>query len=582
MRIPLFRPDQFLSATYPYVRPLFSRAFALIMLALGLIGLLLVARQWDTFLATFVDLLTLEGAVFFGLTLSALKVIHEFGHAYTAKRFGCRVPSMGVALLVLVPVLYTDVNEAWKLTARRQRLAIGLAGISAELCCAAIALCAWALLPNGPARSVAFLVATSTWVATVLLNLSPFMRFDGYYVLSDWIETPNLHTRAFAQARWWLRKVLLGLDDTPPEDLPAGRRRFLIAFAIGTWIYRFVLFMGIALLIYHFTFKLVGIAMAAVEIGYFIVWPVAHELREWWKRRTDLRWNAATMRTALVLIVLLALFLVPWRSAVEAPALLKSQQHVQVFMPDVGAKVAGLSVKEGDRVERGAVLVDLTSPDLDYRLARARSELEILEWQIGFRGVDAQLLARSQVTEQEYGAALAEYRGLLDQKERLRIAAPIAGRMVDLDRGLEPGAWLRAKMRLLSIVEPAGTIVEAYLDEADLRRVAAGQSGSFFAEADSRIEVPLRVTEVARASTRVLVEPVLASVNGGPINVRQTKQNELIPDQTLFRAMLAPSGDADPPTRILRGHVVIRGEPQSLAVRIWRKALAVLVRESGA
>lgn len=582
MRIPLFRPDRFLTVTYPYVRPLFSRGFALLMLAVGLVGLFLVARQWDTFLATFVDLFTIEGAVFFGLTLSALKIIHELGHAYTAKRFGCRVPSMGVALLVLMPVLYTDVNEAWKLTARRQRLAIGLAGISAELCCAAVALCAWALLPNGTARSVAFLVATSTWVATVLLNLSPFMRFDGYYVLSDWIETPNLHSRAFAHARWWLRKILLGLDAPPPEELPEGRQRFLIAFAIGTWAYRFILFMGIALLIYHFTFKLVGIAMAAVEIGYFIVWPVAHELKVWWDRRADLRWNAAAIRTALALAVLAALFVVPWRSAVEAPALLKSQQHVQVFMPEVGAKVAALAAREGERAERAAVLVDLSSPDLDYRLARARSEIEILEWQIAARGLDAQLLARSQVTEQEYGAALAEYRALLDQKARLRITAPIAGRMVDLDRGLESGGWLRAKMRLLSIVDPAGTIVEAYVDEADLRRVAAGQNATFFAEADSRIEVPLRVTEVARASTRVLVEPALASVNGGPINVRQVKQNELVPDQTMFRVMLVPTGEAAPPTRILRGRVVIQGEPVSLAVRVWRAALALLIRESGA
>lgn len=582
MRIPLFRPDRFLSTTYPLVRPLFSRTFALLMVLTGLVGLFLAARQWDTFLATFVDLFSLEGAVFFAITLSCLKVIHEFGHAYTAKRFGCRVPTMGVALLVLVPMLYTDVNEAWKLTERRQRLAIGLAGIDAELCCAAIALVAWAVLPAGPARSAAFLVATSTWVATVLLNLSPFMRFDGYYVLSDFLEMPNLHNRAFAQAQWWLRKTLLGLDDAPPEDLPVGRRRFMIVFAFLTWAYRFVLFMGIAVLIYHFAFKLVGIVMAAVEIGYFIVRPVAHELGVWWQRRKELRWNGRTLRTVLLLAALVALLVVPWRSAVEGPALLKSTQHVQVFMPDVGAKVASLAAREGAQVERGAVLVDLTSPDLDYRLARARSEIEILEWQISARGVDAQLLARSQVIEQEYGAALAEYRGLAEQKARLRISAPIAGQMVDLDRGLEEGAWLRSKMRLLSIVDPSGTVVEAYVEESDLGRIAAGDSASFFAEADSRIEVPLRVAEIARASSRVLVEPALASVNGGPINVRPTQQKDLVPDQTVFRVVLAPVGEVAPPGRILRGRVIIQGQPVSLARRIWRAALALLVRESGA
>ncbi len=190
-------------------------------------------------------------------------MVHEFGHAYTTKRFGCRVPTcMGLALLVMVPVLYTDVNESWKLTDRRHRLAIGLAGVTAELCCAAIAMCAWGFLPNGPARSAAFLVATSTWITTVLINLSPFMRYDGYYVLSDWLETPNLHQRAFALARWWLREKLLGLDDPPPEALPESRRRLLVFFAFLTWAYRFTLFLGIAAVIYHFAVKAVrGVAM---------------------------------------------------------------------------------------------------------------------------------------------------------------------------------------------------------------------------------------------------------------------------------------------------------------------------------
>ena len=123
MRIPLLRPDRFLTATYPYVKWLYSRGVAMTIAAIGLLGLYLVARQWDVFVGTFVDMFTIAGTVWFALTLSCLKAIHEFGHAYTAKRFGLRVPTVGVALLVMVPVLYTDVNKSWKLTGRRQRVA---------------------------------------------------------------------------------------------------------------------------------------------------------------------------------------------------------------------------------------------------------------------------------------------------------------------------------------------------------------------------------------------------------------------------------------------------------------------------
>jgi putative peptide zinc metalloprotease protein len=587
IRIPLLRPDRFLNLSYPYLRWVFSPLVAALVVAIGLIGLVRVARQWDVFLGTFVDMFSVQGAVGFGITLGCLKGLHELGHAYTAKRFGCRVPTMGLALLVMVPVLYTDVNDAWKLSSRRQRLAIGLAGVTTELACAAFATFAWGSLQNGPARSVAFLVATSTWLTTVLINASPFMRYDGYYVLSDWLEVPNLHTRAFALAQWSLRETLLGLGDPVPEDMPPHRRRLLVAFAFLTWVYRFSLFLGIAAIVYHFAVKILGIGMMAVEVGYFVIMPVVREALTWWRRRADIHLNARTALTAAGAAAILLLVLVPWRSAVEAPALLKSPQHIDIFAPEFGARLASISVHDGDRVAKGAPLLQLASPDLEYRLGRARTEIEISEWQLGARGANPELLARSQVTEREYEAARAEYRALQDQKSRLDMTSPIAGQVVDVAEALDSGSWLAAKSRLMSVTDPANMTVEAYVDEADLDRITVGDAASFVAEADTRIEFPLRLTEIARASTTVLSDPSLASTMGGPIAVRaqkqNEKQNELVPDRTLYRVRLAlAEGHPAPVTRILRGQVILRGEAISLARRLWRLALAAVIRESGA
>jgi putative peptide zinc metalloprotease protein len=582
MRIPLLRPDGFLTAACPLVGFVYTRAFATLIVLMGLVGLYLVVRQWDTFMATFVDMFTVQGVIWFAVTLAAMKVVHELGHAFTAKRFGARVPSMGVALLVLVPMLYTDVNETWKLTSRRQRLAVGLAGVTAELGCAAIALCAWGFLPPGPAKSVAFLVATSIWLATVLINSSPFMRFDGYYVLSDWLEVPNLHARAFAMAQWWLREKLFGFGDPVPEELPRRRRTFMIVFGFATWIYRFVLFVGIAVLVYHFAVKIVGVVMMTVEVVYFIVRPIFLEAQAWWKRRHDMRLNSRTFVTMLTLVALIGFVFVPWRSGVTAPAVLRSTQHVDVFVPDFGARVADVSAGHGDVVEKGRRLVRLTSPDIDYRLGRTKSELDTLGWQMSAKGLDATLLARSQVTEQEYQAALAEYRALSDQKRQLDVLTPIDGVVVDVADGLEPGTWLPAKARLMSVVEPSGALVEAYVDESDLDRLREGDGARFIADVDSRIEIPLAVTALSRASTRLLAEPSLASVNGGPITVRTPKQNELVPDRTIYQIKLAPTEPQKRPQRVTRGTVILRGEAVSLAVRAWRAVLAVIIRESGA
>jgi putative peptide zinc metalloprotease protein len=385
-----------------------------------------------------------------------------------------------------------------------------------------------------------------------------------------------------------MRGKLFGLDDPVPEDLPDRRRRFLIAFGFATWIYRFALFLGIAVIVYHFAFKLAGIVMMVVEVGYFIVRPIALEAREWWKRRRDMRLNARTLTTLTAAAAILAVFLVPWRSGIDAPALLKSTQHVEVFMPEFGAQVAAVEASAGQALAKGRRLVRLVSPDIDYKIGRTRTDIDVLEWQMAARGLNPDLLARSQVTEQEYQAALAEHRSLTDQKRRLDVVAPIAGVVVDMTDGLKAGTWMPAKAPLMSVVEPSGITVDAYVDESDLDRIAEGDSATFIAESDTRIEIPLRITAIARASTRQLTDLALASTHGGPITVRtqqkpsEPKQNELIPDRTIYQVKLVPTRPQARPDRVLRGHVILRGEAVSLAVRTWRAVLAVLIRESGA
>ena len=184
----------------------------------------------------------------------AVKIAHELGHAIVAKHYGLRVSSMGVALLVLFPVLYTDNTDAWRLTDQRKKLQIVLAGLMVEFHIALLALFSWTVVEDGPLRSAAFFLATSSLVGSLLVNLSPFMRFDGYYALADF-GMQNLQPRAFELARWQVRQWLFGLPENPPA-FSATKHYFLVFYSFATWIYRFFLFLGIALLVYFFAFKL--------------------------------------------------------------------------------------------------------------------------------------------------------------------------------------------------------------------------------------------------------------------------------------------------------------------------------------
>jgi len=251
-RLPLFRPDGFLSRTVRLTDPFFTRGFFLALAVLFAFDVYLVSREWFSFTAAMGRMLTPHGFVYYALALTFAKIVHEHGHAYAAKRYGVRVPTMGVAFLVLWPYLYTDTSEGWKLADRRKQLVIALAGMAAELALAVVCTFLWALSPEGAARSVFFVLASTTWMMTLAVNVSPFMRFDGYFVLSDFLDFPNLHERSFACARWWMRKTFFGLvESTPEPTLRAGQRAWLIAFAYITWLYRFTVFIGIALLVYR-------------------------------------------------------------------------------------------------------------------------------------------------------------------------------------------------------------------------------------------------------------------------------------------------------------------------------------------
>ncbi len=210
-RIPLLRPDAWLTRWLPVARQFGSRTFAWVTVLAFVLGLTQVVRRWDVFSASLVDTFNLEGLLAYGVALVFVKLLHELGHAFTAKHYGCRVPTMGVAFLVMWPVAYTDTNETWRLTNRFQRLRVACAGIATELVIAVWATLAWALLPAGGLQSAAFVLATTSWVATLAINASPFMRFDGYFILMDALDMPNLHGRSFALARWKLREWLFGL-----------------------------------------------------------------------------------------------------------------------------------------------------------------------------------------------------------------------------------------------------------------------------------------------------------------------------------------------------------------------------------
>jgi putative peptide zinc metalloprotease protein len=582
-RLPLLRPMRWLQRMSRWVRWAYSPAFWAGIAALSVLGLALASRRWDEFTHTFTAYASWDGLLAVGLALSVAKVLHELGHAFTATRFGCRVPTMGVAFLVMWPVLYTDTNEAWKLTSRRQRLAIGAAGMLSELALAAVALVVWSVLPDtpawGPVRSGAFLLATTTWLLTVAINASPFMRFDGYFLLSDAVNMPNLHDRAFALARWWLRERLFGLRDAPPERFAPARQRWLIAFAFATWTYRLVLFFGIALLVYHAFFKALGLVLMAVELGWFIARPVWREVRAWWQRREGMRWNRASRRTALMAGAGLLVLLWPWRAAVHAPAVLGALQSQALYAP-YAAQVAGPLPRPGQAVRAGQPLAQLRSPELMARLAEAQAREQQLQWQLSQQPFDERLMEAGAALRKRWEAAAAEVAGLHDEIQRLQLTAPFDGTVAEANEEAPPGAWIPAGERLLQLIGPQGTKADAYVDEAALSAIAEGQHATFVPASPEQAAVQCTVARIDAVQLAVLDTPAVASPYGGGIPAQRMADGRLQPLQPTFHVRLEQCDRALPPRSELAGVVRLQGERRSLVERGWRWVAALWQREA--
>jgi putative peptide zinc metalloprotease protein len=582
-RIPLVRPERFLQGTAALVNFAYQPRFWWLMAAVALVGLYLVAQRWDSFVHSFTAYNGWQGLLGIGIALSCTKVLHELGHAYTAHRHGCRVPAMGAAFLVLWPVLYTDTNEAWKLASRRSRLQIGAAGMAAELALAACATLLWNFLPDGPLRAGVFLLSTSTWIITLVINLSPFMRFDGYFLLSDLLNMPNLHERAFALGRWHLRECLFGLGAPAPEAVPASRRRFLIAFAWATWLYRLVLFFGIALLVYHLFFKLLGLVLLCVELGWFIVLPIVRELRAWWARRGALSWNAATRRSAIIATVLLALLLVPLGGRVHAPAMLQAARDQMIYAA-AASRVQRVVVRPGAAVRSGALLLELVSPDLQAQLARAQAEEQLLRWQLEQQSFDARLQSSGTALRTRWEAAHGAVSGTQALIEQLQIRAPFDGRVAGDSQALQPGTWIAKGEALMQIVAPQGVRVTAFIEESDAQRLPPAPSAKFIADQPGLARLDCRLATADRINIAALEFPALASVFGGPIPSAthpEQGQTAVKPLASLLRVRIEDCRGVARVMRELPGTAVLEGAPESLIGRAWRAGSALWRRESG-
>jgi putative peptide zinc metalloprotease protein len=517
VRLALFDPDRLLGATLPLVRPLFSIVGFLAWLALVGSGATLAALHWSELTSNIADrVLVAQNVALIVCVYPLMKALHEMGHAYATKVWGGEVHEVGVMLLVFIPVPFVDASASAGFAQKRRRIVVGAAGIIVELALAAIAMIVWVHASPGLGRAVAFDVILIGSVSTIFFNGNPLLRFDGYYILSDLIEIPNLATRANSYVFFLLQRHLLGVDSLDNPATAPGEAKWLFGYAILSFLYRMMVSFGIAVFLAS-RLLILGVAMAVWVVAVIALMPLFKGLRflAVSPRLAGRRRQAFAVVGGVAAAVGAALFLLPLPYATVAQGV--------VWIPDraeVRAKAEGfvtdVLAAPGGEVAAHRQLVSLADPILNARVAVIEAQLQ--EMQLRYdaaRQLDRVQAEVLQEQVQRLTGMLAAYRMRQDE---LTVDAEQDGRFV-LPRAADiPGRYFKRGELLGYVIGADDLVVRVVVPQADvdLVRQRTRKVDAYFAE-DLDHPVPARIRREVPAARNEVPSLALTTQGGGPI-----------------------------------------------------------------
>lgn len=576
MRIPLWDPDRWLSRRGKAIDLIFSQKAAWVA------GGVFVWAMAEFFLAgsrawtQAQHILQLNNLLLLYLAIFVSHFVHELAHAAACKRFGGEVRTMGVMLLLLTPLPYVDLSSSWTFRQRFQRAFVDAAGMLADLLTGAIATLVWAYSPPGVANELAYNLMFSTAIYTFIFNLNPLMRFDGYYILSDLIEIPNLHEQSKSQfQRWWNTQVL-AMPAYQQEPISRRRQYGLIAFFLTSNVYRLMVMSGIVLFVADQYFGIGLIVALALAFTSFVqplqrlLAPLKNPLFLFQQKRLVQRGGVA-FALAVGLI-----FVMPLPESQILDGVIESSLDTPLFT-ESGGIVERLHVVSGQQVAAGDLVLELTNPELANELAGVeaqRLQAQVQEAKaISEDSVDLTPIRERQKTLDALKASLVR------QQEALQVRAPHAGIWVAQELIHRQGNWLGRGNELGRLVDDRSHVFvgvirqEAAISLADLN----AKRSWVRIEGERQNEHPVTNLTLVPHSQKNLPSAALSPLAGGQVAVTTTDPSgkQAVEHFFLIRAVIAAESgrSAGEPFRAGRSAwIKVRLPARPLAMRAWQMA----------
>ena len=573
LRIPLFQPDAFLQRTLRFVRPLFSRAAFVVWLICAAFCGWILWQHWLEFTDPLSGMLTSLNLPLIVCLLVGLKVIHEFGHAYACKRFGGHVPEMGAFLMAGVPCAYVDASAAWSFRRRLHRLVVSLAGVYFESIMAMASLVLWFVSDNPELRSIAHYTFLLSSAVTVAFNINPLMRYDGYYVLADLVNMPNLRSESSHASVSWVKWLLFGVN-TPKRHRPAVRF-WLILFGIASAGYRCVVITAISTLVIGI-FPVAGILLCAGLLTWLLVWSM-QKLISYLRHSKELnqrRWRAGVVSGVGLALVGLLFFGIPTPRFARAYGIVERDRDVLLRAGASGfllpvARVDGETVKAAESICR------LESEPLDVEIARQQTRVDALQMQV-LHQVATDVVGAN-MSEQQRLQAAEDLDRLTAMREQLTVRAPVAGEIMETRYLRDAGRYVRMGEPLVR-VSAGKWILKVMASESDFSRcdLQVGQNVRMRLAGRGLRTVKGRVLAISGTGRYRIDDLRLTQLHSGPILVDPTTQRATAP----WFEIQIELGD-EPPQRVvhgMRGVAMLPCRPERIGVDVYRTVLRFLYR----
>lgn len=518
IKVPLPKIEHSINQIATFLSPLLHRRLVALGVVLILVAVAMLVSHAAEFVTASTRLVHPSNWLWLLVTWVALKVVHELGHAVACERQGATVRESGLVFILFAPMAYVDVTSCWRLNSRYSRIAIAAAGMYVELVIAALAAVGWVLVDDAQLRYLLHNVVFTAGLSTLLFNANALMRFDGYFILADLIEIPNLYNEASASVRRWMSRILTG-QKSSGSQVSGWRRHFVLAYGLAAFVWKITICVSLGIAA-STMFAGAGIALTAIGIATWLGRPLMQLFRFGvrLRNRDPARFLRATVVGSMMALITAAMFFwVPIPTSIRVAAISRHLPETTV-RSGVSGFVSAVHVADGSEVRAGQLLLELQNPELSNRLRQL--ELTFQQNEIRLRkATDALDTPQRQVLRENQKAIVQQMEQLRSQTDGLRVIAPRDGRVIARNLAAKLGTYVSEGDHLLIIATPTEKELFVMIPQGDIQQVRDLVGTDVKVQTTNYLSLIGRLERIEPRADAKLEEISLAASEGGVLAV---------------------------------------------------------------